>query len=54
MPGATRGDRSLIGIVGRVALTGAATQALVAGLNQFLEQQGLSPRKAMASGATFQ
>ena len=25
-----------------------------AGLNQFLEQQGLSPSKAMAAGATFQ
>ncbi|RMB28380.1 hypothetical protein C8J47_2597 [Sphingomonas sp. PP-F2F-G114-C0414] len=41
-------------VVGRVALTSAAAQALVAGLNQFLEQQGLSPSKAMASGATFQ
>lgn len=41
-------------VVGRVALTSAAAQALVAGLNQFLEEQGLSPSKAMASGATFQ
>ncbi|PTQ63764.1 hypothetical protein C8J45_1047 [Sphingomonas sp. PP-CE-3G-477] len=41
-------------VVGRVALTSGAAQDLVAGLNQFLEQQGLSPSKAMASGATFQ
>jgi hypothetical protein len=41
-------------VVGRGALTGAAVQALVAGLNQFLGQQGFSPNKAMASGATFQ
>ncbi|MGA1797800.1 hypothetical protein VH567_03365 [Sphingomonas sp. 4RDLI-65] len=41
-------------VVGRVALTIGAAQDLVAGLNQFLEQQGLSPSKAMASGATFQ
>lgn len=53
MTGATRGDRSLV-VVGRVALTGAATQALVAGLNQFLEEQRLGPSKAMASGTTFQ
>ncbi|MGU3392338.1 hypothetical protein [Sphingomonas sp. M1A8_2b] len=41
-------------VVGRIALTSVAAQALVAGLNQFLEQQGLSPSKAIASGATFQ
>jgi len=35
-------------------LTSVATQALVAGLNRFPEQQGLSPSKAMASDATFQ
>lgn len=41
-------------IVGRVAFTPAAAQDLVGSLNQFLEQQGLSPSKAMAGGATFQ
>ncbi len=41
-------------IVGRIALTSGAAQDLVAGLNQFLEQQGLSPSKAIAAGATFQ
>lgn len=41
-------------VVARVALTSAAAQDLVAGLNQFLEQQGLSPSKALAAGATFQ
>ncbi|TCP66900.1 hypothetical protein [Sphingomonas sp. PP-CE-1G-424] len=41
-------------VVGRVAFTSVAAQAFVAGLNQFFEQQGLSPSKAMASGATFQ
>lgn len=41
-------------VVGRIALTSAAAQDLVAGLNQFLEQQGLSPSKALAGGATFQ
>ena len=41
-------------VVGRIALTSSAAQDLVAGLNQFLEQQGLSPSKAIAGGATFQ
>ncbi|MEG3086999.1 hypothetical protein [Sphingomonas sp. PB4P5] len=41
-------------VVGRIALTNGAAQELVAGLNQFLEQQGLSPSKALAGGATFQ
>ena len=41
-------------VVGRIALTSSAAQDLVAGLNQFLEQQGLSPSKAIAAGATFQ
>lgn len=41
-------------VVGRIALTCGAAQDLVAGLNQFLEQQGLSPSKAIAAGATFQ
>ena len=41
-------------VVGRIVLTSAAAQDLVAGLHQFLEQQGLSPSKAMAAGATFQ
>ncbi len=41
-------------VVGRIALTAGAAQDLVAGLNQFLEQQELSPSKAIAGGATFQ
>jgi len=41
-------------VVGRLALTPHAAQALVAGLNQFLEQQGLSPTAAMVGGATRQ
>jgi hypothetical protein len=41
-------------VVGRIALTNGAAQELVAGLNQFLEQQGLSPSAALAGGATFQ
>ncbi|WP_244649819.1 hypothetical protein [Sphingomonas sp. CFBP 13706] len=41
-------------VVGRVALTSGAAQDLVAALNQFLEQQGLSPSKAIAAGSTFQ
>lgn len=41
-------------VVGRVALSRGAAQALSIGLNQFLEHQGLSPSKAMAAGSTFQ
>lgn len=41
-------------VVGRVALTTTAALELVTGLNQFLEQQGLSPSRMLADGATFQ
>lgn len=41
-------------VVGRVALTATAALELVTGLNQFLEQQGISPSKMLANGATFQ
>jgi len=41
-------------VVGRLALTVPAAQMLVTALNGFLEQQGLSPSKAMANGAVFQ
>ncbi|WP_010160625.1 hypothetical protein [Sphingomonas sp. PAMC 26617] len=41
-------------VVGRVALTTTAALELVTGLNQFLEQQGISPSKMLAAGATFQ
>lgn len=41
-------------VVGRVALTTTAALELVAGLNQFLEQQGISASKMLAGGATFQ
>jgi hypothetical protein len=35
-------------------LTTTAALELVTGLNQFLEQQGFSPSKVLADGATFQ
>ena len=38
----------------RLALTTAAAIELVSNLNDFLEQQGLSPSKMLADGATFQ
>jgi hypothetical protein len=41
-------------VVGRVTLPVPAAQALVNMLNAFLEQQGFSPTKAMAAGASFQ
>ncbi len=41
-------------VVGRVTLTIAAALELVTGLNQFLEQQGFSPSRILAEGATFQ
>lgn len=41
-------------VVGRVTLTTAAAQSLVAQLNDFLERQGLSPSRAFAGGATRQ
>jgi len=41
-------------VVGRLALTTAAAIELVSNLNDFLEQQGLSPSKMLADGATFQ
>lgn len=41
-------------VVGRLALTVPAAQMLVTALNGFLEQQGMSPSKAMAGGAMFQ
>jgi hypothetical protein len=41
-------------VVGRVALTISAAQDLVTNLNEFLEQQGLSPTRAMAGASTFQ
>ena len=41
-------------VVGRVILPIATAQALVTSLNLFLEQQGLSPSKAAAAGASFQ
>ena len=41
-------------VVGRVALTVPAAQAMVAGLNDFLEAQGLSPSRAMMGGSTRQ
>lgn len=41
-------------VVGRLALTVPAAQMLVTTLNSFLEQQGMSPSKAMAGGAMFQ
>lgn len=41
-------------VVGRLVLPIPAAQQLVASLNAFLEQQGLSPSKAMAAGASFQ
>lgn len=41
-------------VVGRIVLPVSTAQALVAALNNFLEQQGLSPSEAIAAGATFQ
>ncbi|GGE91236.1 hypothetical protein [Sphingomonas prati] len=41
-------------VVGRVTLPIPVAQALVTALNAFLEQQGFSPTKAMAAGASFQ
>lgn len=41
-------------VVARLALTGPAAQGLVAGLNDFLTQQGLSPSQAMVGDATRQ
>ncbi len=41
-------------VVGRLAMTVPAAQALVASLNDFLEQQGLSPSRAMMGGSTRQ
>ncbi|MES1973104.1 MAG: hypothetical protein V4472_11645 [Pseudomonadota bacterium] len=41
-------------VVGRLALTPQAAVSLVSGLNQFLEQQGLSPSRILANGSTFQ
>ncbi|GAA0330991.1 hypothetical protein GCM10009087_46460 [Sphingomonas oligophenolica] len=41
-------------VVGRIAFTTGAALELVAGMNHFLEQQGLSPSRALAGGATFQ
>ena len=41
-------------VVGRMALTATAAQALVASLNDFLESQGLSPSRAMMGDATRQ
>jgi hypothetical protein len=41
-------------VVGRVILPIPVAQALVTTLNAFLEQQGFSPAKAMAAGASFQ
>lgn len=35
-------------VAGRIALTVAGAQALAAGLNQFLDQQGLAPSRAGA------
>lgn len=41
-------------VVGRMALTAPAAQALVAGLNDFLTQQGMSPSQAIMGEATRQ
>lgn len=41
-------------VVGRLVLPVPTAQALVTALNGFLEQQGLSPSKAAADGASFQ
>ncbi len=41
-------------VVGRVVLTAAAAQGLVASLNDFLEQQGLSPSDAVVGRSTRQ
>ena len=41
-------------VVGRLAMTVPAAQMLVAGLNNFLSQQGLSPAEAFGRGATRQ
>jgi hypothetical protein len=41
-------------VVGRIALTVHAAQRLVASLNDFLEEQGMSPSRAIAGGSTFQ
>ena len=41
-------------VVARIALTTIAALELVGGLNQFLEQQGLSTSKMIAAGSTFQ
>ena len=41
-------------VVGRIILPIATAQALVTSLNLFLEQQGMSPSKAAAAGASFQ
>lgn len=41
-------------VVARLAMTGPAAQSLVAALNDFLTQQGLSPSRAMVGDATRQ
>lgn len=41
-------------VVGRVTMGVSVAQGLVAALNLFLEQQGLSPSRALAGDATFQ
>ena len=41
-------------VVGRLVLPVTTAQALVAALNNFFEQHGMSPSEAIAAGATFQ
>lgn len=41
-------------VVGRIALTVPSAQALVASLNDFLEQQGMSPSRALMGQSTRQ